>query len=229
MAEETDDDRARDEVAGGRARRARRAGPHPAVSLPGAHDLGRRRPPGHARVEGRHRALPRNLLRQVAGRTAPTRRATTRAHTPTARSRCTAAPTTSSTRRATGSAPRRSRAPSCATSCSGPIRRSATSSSSARRTKSAGRRRWPSSCRRPGARSRPTTCAGSISWCAARRARRPCPSDYLVVSQFPETRSGKYMRRMLRALLLDEPLGDTSTLRNPESIDEIPAGRGGLA
>jgi acrylyl-CoA reductase (NADPH)/3-hydroxypropionyl-CoA dehydratase/3-hydroxypropionyl-CoA synthetase len=47
------------------------------------------------------------------------------------------------------------------------------------------------------------------------------PSDYLVVSQFPETRSGKYMRRMLRALLLDEPLGDTSTLRNPESIDEV--------
>jgi acrylyl-CoA reductase (NADPH)/3-hydroxypropionyl-CoA dehydratase/3-hydroxypropionyl-CoA synthetase len=47
------------------------------------------------------------------------------------------------------------------------------------------------------------------------------PSDYLVVSQFPETRSGKYMRRMLRALLLDEPLGDTSTLRNPESVDEI--------
>ncbi len=47
------------------------------------------------------------------------------------------------------------------------------------------------------------------------------PDDYLIVSQFPETRSGKYMRRMLRALLLDEPLGDTSTLRNPESIDEI--------
>ena len=47
------------------------------------------------------------------------------------------------------------------------------------------------------------------------------PSDYLVVSQFPETRSGKYMRRMLRALLLDEPLGDTSTLRNPESVEEI--------
>jgi acrylyl-CoA reductase (NADPH)/3-hydroxypropionyl-CoA dehydratase/3-hydroxypropionyl-CoA synthetase len=47
------------------------------------------------------------------------------------------------------------------------------------------------------------------------------PDDYLIVSQFPETRSGKYMRRMLRALLLEEPVGDTSTLRNPESIDEI--------
>jgi len=49
------------------------------------------------------------------------------------------------------------------------------------------------------------------------------PSDFLVVSGFPETRSGKYMRRTLRAILLDEPLGDVSTLRNPEVIDEIRA------
>ena len=47
------------------------------------------------------------------------------------------------------------------------------------------------------------------------------PSDFLVVSAFPETRSGKYMRRTLRAILLNEPLGDTSTLRNPEVVDEI--------
>jgi acrylyl-CoA reductase (NADPH)/3-hydroxypropionyl-CoA dehydratase/3-hydroxypropionyl-CoA synthetase len=47
------------------------------------------------------------------------------------------------------------------------------------------------------------------------------PSDFLVVSGFPETRSGKYMRRTLRAILLDEPLGDLSTLRNPDIVDEI--------
>jgi acrylyl-CoA reductase (NADPH)/3-hydroxypropionyl-CoA dehydratase/3-hydroxypropionyl-CoA synthetase len=47
------------------------------------------------------------------------------------------------------------------------------------------------------------------------------PSDFLVVSAFPETRSGKYMRRTLRGLLLEEPLGDLSTLRNPEVVDEI--------
>ncbi len=47
------------------------------------------------------------------------------------------------------------------------------------------------------------------------------PSDFLVVSEFPETRSGKYMRRTLRAILLDQPLGDLSTLRNPESVEEI--------
>ena len=47
------------------------------------------------------------------------------------------------------------------------------------------------------------------------------PSDFLVVSAFPETRSGKYMRRTLRSILLDQPLGDISTLKNPESVDEI--------
>jgi acyl-coenzyme A synthetase/AMP-(fatty) acid ligase len=49
------------------------------------------------------------------------------------------------------------------------------------------------------------------------------PSRYVVVSQFPETRSGKYVRRMLKAILEGEPLGDTSTLRNPEAVDEIRA------
>ena len=49
------------------------------------------------------------------------------------------------------------------------------------------------------------------------------PSDFLVVSAFPETRSGKYMRRTLRAILLEQPLGDLSTLRNPESVEEIQA------
>jgi len=49
------------------------------------------------------------------------------------------------------------------------------------------------------------------------------PSDFLVVPAFPETRSGKYMRRTLRSILLDLPLGDLSTLRNPESVPEIQA------
>jgi acrylyl-CoA reductase (NADPH)/3-hydroxypropionyl-CoA dehydratase/3-hydroxypropionyl-CoA synthetase len=47
------------------------------------------------------------------------------------------------------------------------------------------------------------------------------PEDYIEVSAFPETRSGKYMRRFLRSLMLGEDLGDTTTLRNPESLDEI--------
>ena len=47
------------------------------------------------------------------------------------------------------------------------------------------------------------------------------PADYLEVKAFPETRSGKYVRRMVRALVEGGDLGDTSTLRNPESLDDL--------
>ncbi|MGQ9366875.1 AMP-binding protein [Azospirillum sp. ST 5-10] len=49
------------------------------------------------------------------------------------------------------------------------------------------------------------------------------PSEIVAVPAFPETRSGKYMRRFLTALMGDEPLGDTSTLRNPECLPELAA------
>ncbi len=47
------------------------------------------------------------------------------------------------------------------------------------------------------------------------------PSDFITVSEFPETRSGKYMRRFLKSMVLNESLGDTSTLRNPECLADI--------
>ncbi len=47
------------------------------------------------------------------------------------------------------------------------------------------------------------------------------PEEFLEVAAFPETRSGKYMRRMVRALVEGAPVGDTTTLRNPESIPEL--------
>ncbi|MEM1381762.1 MAG: AMP-binding protein [Pseudomonadota bacterium] len=47
------------------------------------------------------------------------------------------------------------------------------------------------------------------------------PSDFIELSAFPETRSGKYMRRMVRAVVEGLDVGDTSTLRNPESLDEL--------
>ncbi len=47
------------------------------------------------------------------------------------------------------------------------------------------------------------------------------PEEFLEVPAFPETRSGKYMRRMVRALAEDQPVGDTTTLRNPEIIPEL--------
>jgi acrylyl-CoA reductase (NADPH)/3-hydroxypropionyl-CoA dehydratase/3-hydroxypropionyl-CoA synthetase len=47
------------------------------------------------------------------------------------------------------------------------------------------------------------------------------PADFIEVTQFPETRSGKYMRRMVRALVEGTDVGDASTLKNPESITEM--------
>ena len=47
------------------------------------------------------------------------------------------------------------------------------------------------------------------------------PEEFLEVSAFPETRSGKYMRRMVRAIVEEQPVGDTTTLRNPEVIAEL--------
>jgi len=47
------------------------------------------------------------------------------------------------------------------------------------------------------------------------------PSDFIEVSEFPETRSGKYMRRMVRAVIEGADVGDVTTLRNPESLDEL--------
>lgn len=49
------------------------------------------------------------------------------------------------------------------------------------------------------------------------------PSDFIEVSQFPETRSGKYMRRMVRALVEGGDTGDATTLRNPEALTELKA------
>ncbi|MBC8043224.1 MAG: AMP-binding protein [Rhizobacter sp.] len=47
------------------------------------------------------------------------------------------------------------------------------------------------------------------------------PSDFIEVAAFPETRSGKYMRRFLKDLINDDALGDTTTLRNPESLIDL--------
>ena len=47
------------------------------------------------------------------------------------------------------------------------------------------------------------------------------PADFIEVTQFPETRSGKYVRRMVRALVEGTEVGDLSTLRNPEAIPEL--------
>ncbi|HJV64924.1 MAG TPA: acetate--CoA ligase [Geomonas sp.] len=47
------------------------------------------------------------------------------------------------------------------------------------------------------------------------------PRRVIVVPDMPKTRSGKIMRRVLAALSNGEPVGDVTTLANPEVVDEI--------
>ncbi len=47
------------------------------------------------------------------------------------------------------------------------------------------------------------------------------PKAVLFVSDLPKTRNAKVMRRMIRAAYLGEDPGDTSSLVNPEAVDEI--------
>jgi len=47
------------------------------------------------------------------------------------------------------------------------------------------------------------------------------PDEIWFVTDVPKTRSGKIMRRVIRAKALGKETGDTSTLANPEAVDEI--------
>jgi len=53
-------------------------------------------------------------------------------------------------------------------------------------------------------------------------------SDILFVSKVPKTRSGKIMRRLMKAVLTGQPLGDVSTIEDKGSIDEIKKATKGL-
>lgn len=45
--------------------------------------------------------------------------------------------------------------------------------------------------------------------------------DIVFVDMLPKTRSGKIMRRVVRALLMKEELGDISAIEEEASVDEI--------
>jgi acetyl-CoA synthetase len=47
------------------------------------------------------------------------------------------------------------------------------------------------------------------------------PDEIIFVPDVPKTRSGKIMRRVLKALVRNEPVGDLTTLQNPESVDKL--------
>jgi len=47
------------------------------------------------------------------------------------------------------------------------------------------------------------------------------PDAIFFVRLLPKTRSGKIMRRVLRAVVTNEPLGDISTLEDETSVEEV--------
>ncbi|MFP4588934.1 MAG: acetate--CoA ligase [Candidatus Bipolaricaulota bacterium] len=47
------------------------------------------------------------------------------------------------------------------------------------------------------------------------------PADIVIADEVPKTRSGKIMRRILKSLVRGEDVGDLTTLRNPESVEEL--------
>ncbi|HCR71563.1 MAG TPA: hypothetical protein DIW23_08980 [Anaerolineae bacterium] len=47
------------------------------------------------------------------------------------------------------------------------------------------------------------------------------PKEILFVNDLPKTRNAKVMRRMIRSAYLGLELGDTSSLVNPQAVEEI--------
>ncbi|MBT5953394.1 acetyl-coenzyme A synthetase, partial [bacterium] len=47
------------------------------------------------------------------------------------------------------------------------------------------------------------------------------PKTIIFTPELPKTRSGKIMRRILKNISKGEPVGDTSTLSNPDIVVEL--------
>jgi acetyl-CoA synthetase len=47
------------------------------------------------------------------------------------------------------------------------------------------------------------------------------PANIVFTQELPKTRSGKIMRRLLRDVAENRPLGDTTTLADPAVVEEI--------
>src|SRR5204862_8336506 len=47
------------------------------------------------------------------------------------------------------------------------------------------------------------------------------PANIVFTPELPKTRSGKIMRRLLKDVAEERPLGDTTTLADPTVVDEL--------
>ena len=52
--------------------------------------------------------------------------------------------------------------------------------------------------------------------------------DVVFINMLPKTRSGKIMRRVIKALLTNEEIGDISTIEEEASVDEVKEALGKL-
>ena len=64
-------------------------------------------------------------------------------------------------------------------------------------------------------------CEELKDFVAGQIGRMVRPDDVRFVSDLPKTRTGKIVRRVIRATLLNEELGDLSALDNPAAVDAI--------
>ncbi|MCS7094206.1 MAG: acetate--CoA ligase [Thaumarchaeota archaeon] len=60
-----------------------------------------------------------------------------------------------------------------------------------------------------------------MEWLRERYGPIAVPKDVLFVKGLPKTRSGKIMRRLLRAVVMGAPLGDVTTLEDEATVDEV--------
>jgi acetyl-CoA synthetase len=64
--------------------------------------------------------------------------------------------------------------------------------------------------------------ADEIRELVARKLGKPFAPEYVVfVEDLPRTRSGKIMRRVIRSVVTGQPVGDLSTLENPDAVEAI--------
>lgn len=74
----------------------------------------------------------------------------------------------------------------------------------------------------PGAAGDAESLSSAVAAHVAQRLGKPFkPARVHLVRQLPKTRSSKVMRRVIKRIWTDQPLGDLSALDNPAAIDEL--------
>jgi acetyl-CoA synthetase len=73
----------------------------------------------------------------------------------------------------------------------------------------------------PGVEATPALAKEASDWIARDLGKSFRPDQILFVNDLPKTRNMKVMRRAIRAAITGQPAGDTSSLTNPEAIDDI--------